>query len=123
MTPKDATSVTDWNSMSEEEKKVMQMMSQTQISPEKVTNQVLKICNVIRQPLSVNGTSDYMKKRSGLGGTGGRELSPELRIRFGTYGFNKKDKHNNQQNQVLEPEIASHYSKNYREERVTSATT
>ena len=31
----------------------------------------------------------YMKKRSGIGGTGGRELSPELRVRFGTYGFKK----------------------------------
>ena len=98
----------------------MQMMNQTQISPEKVTNQVLKICNVIREPLSMTGASDYMRKRSGLGGTGGRELSPELRIRFGTYGFNKKDKNHNQ---AIEPEIASYYSKNYREERVTSATT
>ena len=33
-----------------------------------------------------DGTA-YMKKRSGIGGTGGRELSPELRMRFGTYGF------------------------------------
>lgn len=56
-----------------------------------------------------------MKKRSGLGGTGGRELSPELRIRFGTYGFSKNDKR--------EPHLESQISKNYAGERITSATT
>ena len=30
-----------------------------------------------------------MRKRSGLGGTGGRRLSPDLRIHFGTFGFKK----------------------------------
>jgi hypothetical protein len=109
-------SAADWNSMSEEEKKAMQIMSQTEISPERVTSQVLKICNVIRQRLDVKGHSDYMKKRSGLGGTGGRELSPELRIRFGTYGFGKQDK-------KIEPDINSVQSKNLREEKLTSATT
>ncbi len=39
--------------MSEEEKKAMQIMSQTEISPEMVTSQVLKICNVVRQRLDV----------------------------------------------------------------------
>jgi len=39
--------------------------------------------------MDVHGESDFIKKRSGLGGTGGRELSPELRVRFGTYGFKK----------------------------------
>ena len=34
----------------------------------------------------------YVRRRSGLGGTGGRNLSPELRVKFGTYGFNKKGK-------------------------------
>ncbi len=48
-------SVADWNQMSEEEKKAMQIMSQTEISPERVTSQVLKICNVIRQRLDVTG--------------------------------------------------------------------
>ncbi len=31
-------SVADWNQMSEEEKKAMQIMSQTEISPERVTS-------------------------------------------------------------------------------------
>ncbi len=48
-------SVADWNQMSEEEKKAVQIMSQTEISPERVTSQVLKICNVIRQRLDVTG--------------------------------------------------------------------
>lgn len=40
----------------------------------------------------MNGKNDFVRKRSGLGGTGGHELSPELRARFGTFGFNKKTK-------------------------------
>ena len=48
-------SAADWNQMSEEEKKAVQIMSQTEISPERVTSQVLKICNVIRQRLDVKG--------------------------------------------------------------------
>ena len=37
------------------------------------------------------GSFDYMKRRSGLGGTGGRNLSPELREKFGTYGFRNRN--------------------------------
>ena len=48
---------------------------------------MLKICNVVRQRLDVHDNDEFVKKRSGLGGTGGRLLSPELRVRFGTFGF------------------------------------
>ena len=76
--------------MTEDEKRAV-IVSQAEISPEKVTNQVLQICNVVRQPLAVHGDHfAYVRRRSGLGGTGGRNLSPELRIKFGTYGFSKK---------------------------------
>ena len=82
--------------MTEEEKQFLLNSQQEEslgdINADKVTNKVLKICNVIRQRLDVHGESDeYVKKRSGLGGTGGRLLSPELRVRFGTFGFNKKN--------------------------------
>ena len=79
----------DWKSMSEEEKLVaMQVMSKQEISPEQVTGQVLKLCNVVRDRMDLRRDgAAYMKKRSGIGGTGGRELSPELRVRFGTFGF------------------------------------
>jgi len=76
--------------MNEEEKRAMLIMSQSEINPTQVTLQVLQLCNVVRERLGVNGKNDFMKKRSGLGGTGGRLLSPELRMRFGTYGFYKK---------------------------------
>jgi hypothetical protein len=76
--------------MTEDERRAV-IVSQAEISPEKVTNQVLQICNVVRQPLAVHGDQfAYVRRRSGLGGTGGRNLSPELRIKFGTYGFSKK---------------------------------
>ena len=53
---------------------------------------MLKLCNVIRNRLNVHGGSfDYVKRRSGLGGTGGRKLSPDLRFKFGTYGFNNRN--------------------------------
>lgn len=64
-------------------------MSSQDISAEKVTSQVLKLCNIVRRRLDVHGDTDYIKKGSGLGGTGGRQLSPELRVRYGTYGFKK----------------------------------
>ena len=57
-----------------------------------------------------------MRKRSGLGGTGGIRLSPDLRIKYGTYGFNKGKRtgHANRSERLnLE---------NF-EERVTSANT
>ena len=41
--------------------------------------------------MDVHGQSGFIRKRSGIGGTGGRQLSPELRMRFGTYGFRKKN--------------------------------
>ena len=81
----------DWGSMTDEERQAMKMMGGIDISAEKVTNQMLKICNVVRNRMDVrNGDGSFMKKRSGLGGTGGRELSPDLRIRFGTFGFKNK---------------------------------
>ena len=80
--------------MSSDERAAMQMLgSSSSISPERVTNQVLKICNVVREKLDVHGEGQrFMRKRSGLGGTGGRRLSPDLRIHFGTFGFKKGDK-------------------------------
>ena len=81
--------------MTEDEKRAV-IVSQAEISPEKVTNQVLQICNVVRQRLAVHGDQfAYVRRRSGLGGTGGRNLSPELRIKFGTYGFGKRNKQRN----------------------------
>lgn len=59
------------------------------VNADRVTNQVLKICNVVRQRLDVHSNDDYVKKRSGLGGTGGHLLSPDLRVRFGTFGFTR----------------------------------
>ena len=67
----------DWGSMTEDEKRATQIVSQAEISPEKVTNQVLQICNVVRQRLAVHGGNfDYMLGRSGRGGTSGSGLSP-----------------------------------------------
>ena len=84
-----AVAKVDWTQMSSDERAAMQMLgSSSSISPEKVTNEVLKICNVVRQKLDVHGEGEkFMRKRSGLGGTGGRRLSPEMRIHFGTFGF------------------------------------
>lgn len=65
------------------------MLNASDISPEQVTNQVLKLCNIVRQSLDTRQDGQYMKKRSGIGGTGGRHLSPELRTRYGTFGFKK----------------------------------
>lgn len=77
--------------MSEEERAAMQLLSKQDISPDQITGDVLKLCNIVRKRLDkrLDG-GEYMKKRTGLGGTGGRELSPELRVRFGTYGFKNK---------------------------------
>ena len=80
----------DINKLSEEEKALLLRHSRSKVNPGQVTNQVLKLCGVVRQKLDVHGGGDFTKKRSGLGGTGGRQLSPELRIRFGTYGFKNK---------------------------------
>jgi len=52
---------------------------------------VLKLCNVVRQRLDKRKDGQFLKKSSGLGGTGGRQLSPELRIHFGSYGFKKRN--------------------------------
>ena len=70
--------------MQEEEKLLATQHSSENINADIVTNQVLKICNVVRQRLDVHDNDDFVKKRSGLGGTGGRKLSPEQHIRFGT---------------------------------------
>ena len=51
---------------------------------------MLRLCNIVRKRLDLRPDGQYMRKRTGLGGTGGRELSPELRVRFGTYGFRNK---------------------------------
>ena len=88
----DITKTNEWKNLTEEEKAILQRHSRQKINPGQVTNQVLKLCGVVRQKLDVHGPSEFTRKRSGLGGTGGRQLSPELRIRFGTYGFkNKRD--------------------------------
>ena len=82
--------------MTDEEKQFTQAHqknSYENINADQVTNSVLKICNVVRQRLDVHDNDDFVRKRSGIGGTGGRLLSPELRVRFGTFGFNKKDSH------------------------------
>ena len=47
------------------------------------------MCNVVRQRLDVHKNDDFVRKRSGLGGTGGYKLSPELRAKFGTFGFTR----------------------------------
>ena len=74
--------------MSEEEKAAVQLLQKQEISPDQITGDVLKLCNIVRKRLDLRADgSAYMKKRSGIGGTGGRELSPELRVRFGTFGF------------------------------------
>ena len=75
-----------WSVMTEEEK---QVVAQTiQEKPEEITNSVLKLCNIVRQPLNVHGNNDFIKKRSGLS-NGRHLLRPDLRIRFGTFGFRK----------------------------------
>jgi len=45
----------DWANMTDEEKQAMQMLSNQQISAEKVTSQVLKLCNVVRRRMDVHG--------------------------------------------------------------------
>ena len=72
--------------MTEEEKQVVaQSVTET---PEQVTASVLKLCNVVRQPLNVHGHNDFIKKRTGLS-NGRHLLKPDMRIRFGTFGFRK----------------------------------
>ena len=86
----------DWKNMTEDERKAASMLGTLDESPEQITHKVLKLCNVIREVREGEQTS-FMKKRSGIGGTGGRKLSPELRFRFGTYGF----KNSQRQQQIL----------------------
>ena len=86
----------DWKNMTEDERKAASMLGTLDESPEQITHKVLKLCNVIREVREGEHTS-FMKKRSGIGGTGGRKLSPELRLRFGTYGF----KNSQRQQQIL----------------------
>ena len=87
--PVPGVSAEDWNVMSEDERKVVRMLNQASISPEKVTNNVLKLCNVVRSQLNRRSDGTFMRKRSGTGGMGGRELNTALRTRFGTFGFIK----------------------------------
>ena len=77
--------------MTVEERKAASMLGTLEESPEVITHKVLKMCNVVREPREGEG-AQFMKKRSGIGGTGGRRLSPELRLRFGTYGFKNKQR-------------------------------
>ena len=49
---------------------------------------MLKLCNVVREPLNVHGNNEFMKKRTGLS-NGRHLLKPDMRIRFGTFGFRK----------------------------------
>ena len=93
----------DWNKLTAEEKEAIKIMKSTSdVSPEQVTNQVLKLCNVVRESQDVNGTGVFMKKRSGMGGYGGRDLSPELKIRFGTFGFKKPGNKSSKQGGMFE---------------------
>lgn len=48
---KNDIAVQDWSKMTEEEKQAFQMLNAADISPELVTNQVLKLCNIVRQSL------------------------------------------------------------------------
>ena len=62
-------------------------MNGADVDPQSVTQQVLKLCNVFRQKQEVHGPHNYMRKRTGTGGCGGRKLSPEQFQKLGTYGF------------------------------------
>lgn len=99
--------------MTEEERRVMELLGSSSTQADQVTGQVLKLCNVVRQRLDVHGPDTFIKKRSGLGGAGGRRLSPELRIRYGTFGFKSKNNQTRGSNQAF----------SLLDERVTSANT
>ena len=77
--------------MTEEEKQeaAANQQASDDINADQITNQVLKICNVVRQRLDVHNNDDFVRKGSGIGGTGGSGLSPDQRIRFGTFGFTR----------------------------------
>ena len=88
------------STMENDHKRDSQLTSQTDLNttPEMVANQVLQICNVVRKRMNVHNNSfDYIRGRSGIGGTGGRNLSPELRVKFGSFGFSRR---NGQRNTV-----------------------
>lgn len=96
---KDLQASDEWKRLSEEEKAAVRMLQHNDVSAESVTQEVLKLCNVVRQPLDIKGEGSYMKKRTGLGGTGGRQLSPQLREKFGTFGFKSLQTANKRQSQ------------------------
>ena len=62
-------------------------MNGVDVDPKMVTNQVLKLCNVFREKQDIYGPSNFMRKRTGTGGCGGRRLSPEHQAKLGSFGF------------------------------------
>ena len=57
----------------------LNMLKASDVNPEMVTHKVLKMCNVIREKQEVLSTgSDFMRKRTGTGGAGGRRLRADL---------------------------------------------
>ena len=57
------------------------------MDPKAVTTDVLRLCNVFRVRQDVHPGVNFMRKRTGTGGCGGRRLSPEQIARLGTFGF------------------------------------
>ena len=57
----------------------LNMLKASDVHPERVTHQVLKMCNVIREKQEVLGSgADFMRKRTGTGGCGGRRHAADL---------------------------------------------
>ena len=57
--------------------KFAEELNQSDIDPKGVTADVLRLCNVFRVKQNVHPGVNFMRKRTGTGGCGGRKLSPE----------------------------------------------
>ena len=81
----------------------LNMLKASDVNPERVTHQVLEMCNVIRKKQEVLGPnaggSDFMRKRTGTGGCGGRQNAADMQL--GSVGFRERQLAKRQQKPAM----------------------
>ena len=71
--------VTDMANLNADQMFALGMLKASDIRPEEVTQKVLKMCNVVRERQDVLGKgAEFMRKRTGTGGCGGRRHVADL---------------------------------------------